>query len=135
MARITMRNVQKSLVEQYFSLFLSSAAARGVKDKTLQTYKQHFHSIFKRMDVTVPMNCLNAQDLDNMILRMREEGLSDCSINSYTRTLKVFFSWCNEERHSDLNIKLYKAAETVKEVYTDEELLILLKKPEANCSF
>lgn len=135
MARITMRNVQKSPVEQYFSLFLSSAAARGVKDKTLQTYKQHFHSISKRMDVTVPMDCLNSSDLDNMILKMREEGLSDCSINSYTRTLKVFFSWCNEEGHSNLNIKLYKAAETVKEVYTDDELLVLLKKPEANCNF
>ena len=130
-----MRNVQKSPVEQYFSLFLSSAAARGVKDKTLQTYKQHFHSISKRMDVTVPMNCLTAQDVDTMILKMREEGLSDCSINSYTRTLKVFFSWCNEEGHSELNIKLYKAAETVKEVYTDDELLALLKKPESNCNF
>ena len=135
MARITMRNVQKSPVEQYFSLFLSSAAARGVKDKTLQTYKQHFHSISKRMDVTVPMNCLTAQDVDTMILKMREEGLSDCSINSYTRTLKVFFSWCNEEGHSELNIKLYKAAETVKEVYADDELLSLLKKPESNCNF
>ena len=130
-----MRNVQKSPVEQYFSLFLSSATARGVKDKTLQTYKQHFYSISKRMDVTVPMNCLNAQDVDTMILKMREEGLSDCSINSYTRTLKVFFSWCNEEGDSELNIKLYKAAETVKEVYTDDELLALLKKPESNCNF
>ena len=130
-----MRNVQKSPVEQYFSLFLSSAAARGAKDKTLQTYKQHFHSVSKRMDVTVPMDCLNASDLDNMILKMREEGLSDCSINSYTRTLKVFFSWCNEEGHSNLNIKLYMAAETVKEVYTDDELLALLKKPDANCNF
>ena len=74
MARIPMRYVQKSPVEQYFSLFLSSAAARGVKDKTLQTYKQHFHSFSRRMDVTVPMDCLNALDLDNMILKMREEG-------------------------------------------------------------
>ena len=81
MARITMRNVQKSPVEQYFSLFLSSAAARGVKDKTLQTYKQHFHSISKRMDVTVPMDCLNASDLDNMILKMREEGLPVCAVS------------------------------------------------------
>lgn len=44
MARITMRNVQKSPVEQYFSLFLSSAIPQRVKDKTLQTYIQHFHS-------------------------------------------------------------------------------------------
>jgi len=135
MARISMRNVQKSSVSEYFDLYLSSAAARGVKDKTLQTYRNHFRSISKRMDATIPMNRLNSQDLEDMILRMREEGLSASSINSYTRTLKVFFSWCNEEGHSSLNIKLYKAPETVKETYTDEELLILLKKPEANCNF
>lgn len=135
MARISMRNVQKSSVSEYFDLYLSAAAARGVKDKTLQTYKQHLHSIAKRMDVSVPMNRLNSSDLDNMILKMREEGLSASSISSYTRTLKVFFSWCNEEGHTSLNIKLYKAPETVKEVYTNEELMILLKKPEANCNF
>ena len=51
MARISMRNVQKSSVSEYFDLYLSSDAARGVKDKTLQTYKNHFRSIAKRMDV------------------------------------------------------------------------------------
>ena len=57
MARISMRNVQKSPVSEYFDLFLSSAAARGVKDKTLSTYKQHFRSISKRLDVLdVPIN-------------------------------------------------------------------------------
>jgi hypothetical protein len=49
MARISMRNVQKSSVSEYFDLYLSSAAARGVKDKTLQTYRIHFRSITKRM--------------------------------------------------------------------------------------
>ena len=42
------------------------------------------------------------------ILRMREDGLSDSSINSYTRTLKVFFSWCNEQGYTKSNLKIYK---------------------------
>ena len=53
MARISMRNVQKSSVSEYFDLYLSSAAARGVKDKTLQTYKNHFRSI---LDHNYPEN-------------------------------------------------------------------------------
>ena len=110
MARISMRNVQKSSVSEYFDLYLSSAAARGVKDKTLQTYKNHFRSISKRMNTTVPMNRLTSQNLENVILRMRAEGLSASSINSYTRTLKVFFSWCNAERHSCLQ-SLFKEVE------------------------
>ena len=43
--------------------------------------------------------------------------------------LKSFFSWCNEEGITRLNIPLYKAEETVKETYTDAELKALLKKP------
>lgn len=38
MARISMRSVQKSTFEKIFSLYLSAAAAKGVKDKTLDTY-------------------------------------------------------------------------------------------------
>ena len=135
MARITMRNSQKATFAEVFEVYISAVTARGVKDKTIATYKQHFHAISKRLDVSMPINRLTSTVLDNMILQMRKEGLSDSSINSYTRTLKCFLSWCNEEGYTKANLKIYKAAETVKETYTDEELLTLLKKPEADCKF
>ncbi len=135
MARITMRNSQKATFVQVFEVYISAVTARGVKDKTIATYKQHFHAISKRLDGSLLINRLSSTGLDNMILQMRKEGLSDSSINSYTRTLKCFLSWCNEEGYTKTNLKIYKAAETVKEVYTDDELLTLLKKPEADCKF
>lgn len=135
MAKIKMKTTLGSTTEQVFSSFLAAAAARGVKEKTLDTYKQHFRSISKRLNTSLPIKELSKKDLDNMIFQMRSEQLSERSINSYTRTLKVFLSWCNEECYTTLNIKLYKASEAVKETYTDEELLILLKKPLASCSF
>lgn len=135
MARITMRNSQKATFAEVFEIYISAVTARGVKDKTIATYKQHFHAISKRLDVSLPINRLNSTILDNMILQMRKEGLSDSSINSYTRTLKCFLSWCNEEGYTKANLKIYKAAETVKETYTDEELLTLLAKPDADCKF
>lgn len=78
------------------------------------------------MYVSLPINRLNSTALDNMILQMRKEGLSDSSINSYTRTLKCFLSWCNEEGYTKANLKIYEAAETVNETYSGEELLTLL---------
>ena len=135
MARITMRKTQETKLSEIFSLYLASAAARGVKDKTLRTYEQHFNAISKRLDVDSNISQITSKDLDKMILRMREEGLSDSSINSYTRTLKVFFSWCNEQGYTKTNLKIYKASETVKETYSDDELMTLLKKPEADCKF
>ena len=135
MARITMRKVQETKLSEVFSLYLASAAAKGVKDKTLKTYEQHFNAISKRLNVDSNISLTTSKDLDKMILRMREDGLSDSSINSYTRTLKVFFSWCNEQGYTKTNLKIYKASETVKETYTDDELMTLLKKPEADCKF
>ena len=38
MARITMRKVQETKISEVFSLYLASAAAKGVKDKTLKTW-------------------------------------------------------------------------------------------------
>ena len=115
-------------VKCFTNLFLLEHSA-DVPELLIRTEEEY------RLYVTLPLNHLNTAELDKMVLSMREERLSASSINSYTRTLKVFFSWCNEEGHTDLNIKIFKAPETVKEVYTDEELLILLKKPEANCNF
>ena len=133
MARITMRNSQKATFAEAFEVYISAVTARGVKDKTIATYKQHFHAFSKRLDVSIPINRLTSTALDNMILQMRRDGLSDSSINSYTRTLKCFLSWCNKEGYTKANLKIYKAAETVKEVYSDEELLTRLAKPDTDC--
>lgn len=51
MARITMRKTQETKLSEIFTLYLASAAARGVKGKTLRTYEQHFNAISKRLDV------------------------------------------------------------------------------------
>ena len=75
MARITMRNSQKATFAEVFEIYISAVTARGVKDKTIATYIQHFHAISKRLDVSLPINRLNSTVLDNMILQMRKDGL------------------------------------------------------------
>lgn len=135
MARITMKKTDEMTVEQAFSLFFRAASARGVTDKTLQTYKHHSRALFKRCDGSVPLGELTRHDLEDWINTLREGELSEQSIKSYTRTLKVFFSWCNAEGYTTLNIPIYRTKETVKETYTDEELMRLLQKPDAASGF
>ena len=64
MARITMRKVQETKLSEVFTLYLASAAARGVKDKTLRTYEQHFNAISKRLDVDGNISLITSKDLD-----------------------------------------------------------------------
>ena len=48
-----MQTTKNMTMEDCFKLFLSVTAAKGVKDKTLETYRNHFKSISKRLN-TIP---------------------------------------------------------------------------------
>ena len=128
MAKIKL--VVSATIEETISDFIISRKTKGLAEKTLQSYQSQFQAVAKHMDVKMDIAMLQKADLDAMIISMRDASLSPNSINSYTRTLKSFFSWCNEQGITRLNIPLYKAEETVKETYSDAELAALLKKPD-----
>ena len=128
MAKIKL--VVSATIEETFSDFIISKKTKGLAEKTLQSYQSQFQAVARHMDVKMDIAMLQNADLDAMIISMRDASLSPNSINSYTRTLKSFFSWCNEQGITRLNIPLYKAEETVKETYSDAELAALLKKPD-----
>ena len=128
MAKIKL--VVSATIEETFSDFIISKKTKGLAEKTLQSYQAQFQAVAWHLDVKMDIAMLQKADLDAMIISMRTAHLSPNSINSYTRTLKSFFSWCNEQGITRLNIPLYKAEETVKETYSDLELSALLKKPD-----
>ena len=120
MAKIKMK--VSVTVTDTFHDFLMAKKSMGLSEKTITTYGQHFSAIAKHLQVDKLINELNKADIESMITSMRDAGLAANSIKSYTRTLKSFFSWCNEAGITQLNLPLYKAEETVKETYTDAEL-------------
>ena len=117
-------------MEETFRDFITSRKVKGLADKTIVSYESQFKAIGKHIDTSLDIAALQKEDLDTMLVCMRDSGLSPNSINSYTRVLKSFFSWCNEQEITTLNIKLYKGEETIKETYTDRELALLMKKPD-----
>ena len=54
----------------------------------------------------------------------------------YIRSVKVFLYWCMEQDEiAPLKIKMVKAQETIKDVYTQEELCALIQPPKREDSF
>lgn len=136
MARMKMKRVFDTTIAEAFAEFIIDKTALGTSEKTLQTYHYHFRSISRFLNSETPIAELTDNQLKTMIAQMRSADLSATSISSYVRTLKSFLSWCNENDKTQVNIKLYKAPETVKETYTDKELKLLLKKPNVKtCGF
>ena len=85
---------QTQTIREAFADFLLQKKALGLADKTIETYSHHFDIISKYLDSSAPIAGLFKRPLDEMIERMRSAGMKDTSINSYTRTLKSFLSWC-----------------------------------------
>lgn len=133
--KITMNGQSRKSVAELFEDFVLSQTAQGLSDITIATYRHHIHSISNHLDIQKPMETLTRKDLEAMIVSMRASGLAHNSISSYCRVLRTFLNWC---RRAGLNIPelpKIKDKETVKEAYTDAELLALLKRPNKNCSF
>lgn len=128
MAKIKL--IVSSTIEDTFQDFILSRKTKGLAEKTLQSYQSQFRAVAQHLDVSMEMSALKRSHLDAMIISMRDQGLSPNSINSYTRTLKSFLSWCNKQGITRLNIPLYKTEETIKETYSDTELELLLEKPD-----
>ena len=59
MSKIKMTNSKNTTVKTAFDRFLIAVSARGVKDKTLCTYRSHFGAIPKRLDVEISREKLN----------------------------------------------------------------------------
>ena len=90
MARITMRKVQETKLSEVFSLYLASAAAKGVKDKTLKTYEQHFNAISKRLNVDSNISLTTSKDLDILLSILLRNHLPHFLV----RRSFVFLSLC-----------------------------------------
>ena len=133
--KITMNGQSRKSVAEVFEDFVLSQMAQGLSDITIATYRHHIHSISNHLDIQKPLEALTRKDLEAMIVSMRASGLAHNSISSDCRVFRTFSNWC---RRAGLNIPELpniKDKETVKEAYTDAELLALLKRPNKNCSF
>ena len=134
--KITMKPAGENLsIKGAFDNFVVAQMAKGVSDKTVEIYHAHFHSISRHLDTALTFNELTQADLDRMVVSMRQSGLAHNSISSYLRVFRTFMNWCIRQGYTTLNVPNYKQVETVKETYTDDELLRLLKKPAKDCNF
>lgn len=85
-------------------------------------------------------NCdtVNRNTIIDFINFSKEKGtISDCTINTRLRAIRAFLNFCmNLGYLESFKIQLLKVDEEIKDIYTDEELRLLLKKPDIKkCTF
>ena len=66
MAKIKLKASEN--VAEIFGDFLISHKTKGVADKTLESYANHFHAISKHLDTTMEMSAIQKADLETVFI-------------------------------------------------------------------
>lgn len=135
--KIKMEKVSEKRIIDIYADYLTSQAARDLSEATIRNYKTHFKGISKHLDTEMAFNSLTKRDLEAMVVSMKSSDLAHNTISTYVRAMNQFLKWCVEEGmcSSSLILENIKEQETVKGEYTDEELLLLIRKPRRDCDF
>ena len=96
------RQLNNQTVAEIFERFVASQTAKGVSDKTIQNFYSHLHSLQKHLDFSAPLATLTKEDLDSMVISMRQSGLAHNSISGYLRVFRTFLNWARKAGYTEL---------------------------------
>lgn len=136
--RLTMKKSMEVTVEEAYRLFEKKAKVRNLSEYTLKTYGYHFDAFVRCIDKSRLISSIRETDIDNFIMYLRNEcGVKPVTVNSYLRTIRGFLYDCMERKYlKRFRISLVHAEKEIKETYTADELIRLLKKPDlSKCRF
>lgn len=114
----------------YLEDFLASRKGRGLSQKTLTVYRNAIKRVFNVCSISDISVFQNSKIVDRIVADLQREGLSDTSVQSYVRIIKVFIYYLQEEDVvPSYHVTLPRAQTVIKDTYTDDELLRLTARP------
>ena len=114
--------------------FLDDKKYSGTAEATLNGYRYDITRFLKFL--SDEQLTVNEAGFKRYVIHLTDSGMTANSVNHYIRSVKVFLYWCMEQDEIALfKIKMVKAQETIKDVYTQGELCALIQPPKHEDSF
>lgn len=135
MRRTTILNakeIKRTPLKEAQSAFYKHCRLKNLTEQTLKYYEEDLSYFRSKVSVKYADE-ITQEVFEGFLLQELDAGKKVTSLNSRIRGLRVFFNFCTEREYmKPISVKLMKEEETIKETYTDAELLRLLKRPESN---
>ena len=128
--------IDKNL-DEGFKEFITSCKVKNLSERTIEYYSDCFKE-FKIYFSSKQLCDINSTIFDGYILWLKDKGsLKDITINTRIKGMRAIMYYFMRQNYLDeFSIRLIKAEKTIKETYTENELNILLKKPNiSTCLF
>ena len=114
--------------------FLDNKKYSGTAEATLNGYRYDITQFLKFL--SDEQLAVNEAGFKRYVIHLTDSGMTANSVSHYIRSVKVFLYWCMEQDEiAPFKIKMVKAQETIKDVYTQEELCALIQPPKREDSF
>lgn len=134
--RLTMKTAMT--LEEGITEFYLNCEARNLRAGTIKHYRDSVKQIYKVVPPETPIHTIDEDTWDTYKITLREKAyLRDTSIYTYGRDFKTILRFFMKEGWlPQMELSLPKADKAPTETYTDEELMMLLKKPNLKkCGF
>ena len=119
-------------VNEVIDDFISNKIIENLSERSIKHYKENL-SYFTRFKQVEYINEYSKADIANYILYMKSLGISDNTINTRLRSVKVLFKFASAEYAIELpTIKLLKVDRKIKDTHSTDELKRLLEIPSKN---
>ena len=107
--------------------------AKNLSEDTQDAYKRRINKFIKFYGATEAISNIRQKDLDEFMYELSESGIKPITIKTDMRHLRTFINFCASRGYmEDLIVPMPRVEETVKETYSNEELKLLLAKPQGN---
>ncbi len=119
------------------NMYLDDCRQRNLREGTIRHYKQSYKQFYKYFDPAMPITEMTEQSYKDYVIYLRKTLHNDVSINAYLRDLITTLHFLmNEGYLKYYKMRAIKVDKTNVETYSDDELKILLQKPNMKkCSF
>lgn len=138
MNKILMSRKSNLSIEEAFEFFVRKCQAKNLSEMSIHSYKEKMTVFYGFCEPSRQISCVTEETIDEFILFLKGKGsCNDITINSYLRSLRAFLYYCMDCGYvQHFKVHLIKAEKKIKDTYSNEELMRLLKKPNMeDCSF
>ena len=113
--------------------YLLNCRQRNLREATINHYRQSYTQFYKQIDPETPLSRINKAVYDDYVQHLLETLENDVSVNSYLRDLITTLHFLMREGYmAEFSMKAIRVDKHAVDTYTDDELNVLLKKPDVN---
>jgi integrase/recombinase XerD len=127
--KIKMKMEKDITIREAYDEFIRKCKVKNYSSYTIKYYHNTIHSFGSFCDLDSPVNIIDEDLINQFILHLQEQDIKEYTVASYIKGIRaIVYFFIEKEYIDEFKVSLTRAEKALKEVYTDSELEILLKK-------